>query len=115
MVNMIEVYIFIGLVYYYCYFLTRFPFADLYITRSIQKEVPFVWNDDNGESFQKLRTLLTSAPILTFLIECNNFFICCDALQSALGIVLMQDKNMISYSTRQLKLYEKNYPSQNLE
>ncbi|WMV59135.1 hypothetical protein MTR67_052520, partial [Solanum verrucosum] len=32
-----------------------------------------------------------------------------------MGVVLMQDKNVIAYASRQLKVHEKNYPTHNLE
>ncbi|KAK8518018.1 hypothetical protein V6N12_033010 [Hibiscus sabdariffa] len=39
----------------------------------------------------------------------------CDASHSGLGCVLMQGENVIAYASRQLKPYELNYPTHDLE
>ncbi len=38
-----------------------------------------------------------------------------DASHNGLAYVLMQDRNFIAYASRQLKPYEKNYPTHDLE
>ena len=38
-----------------------------------------------------------------------------DASHQGLGCVLMQDKRVVAYASRQLKNYEKNYPTHDLE
>ena len=68
-----------------------------------------------NESFQKLKTLLTTAPILTLPVKGKNFIVYCDAAYSSLGAVLMQEKNVIAYASRQLKVHERNYPTHDLE
>ncbi|WMV54984.1 hypothetical protein MTR67_048369 [Solanum verrucosum] len=67
------------------------------------------------ESFQNLKTLLTTALILALPIEGKDFIVYCDASHSGLGVVLMQDKNVIAYASRQLKVHERNYPTHDLE
>lgn len=50
------------------------------LTRLTQKNVAFQWSDECEESFQKLKALLTSAPILTLPVEgevnSNYDFVC---------------------------------------
>jgi hypothetical protein len=41
------------------------------------------------------------------------FLVYCDASYTGLGCVLMQE--VVAYSSRQLKVYEKNYPTHDLE
>ncbi|XP_059281380.1 uncharacterized protein LOC132035078 [Lycium ferocissimum] len=53
------------------------------------KEVLFQWIDECEESFQKLKTLLTSAPILALLVEGKDFVVYCDASRSGLGAMLI--------------------------
>ena len=67
------------------------------------------------ESFQKLKTLLTTAPILILPVEEKSFIVYCDASYSSLGAVLMQERNLIAYASRQLKVHERNYPTHDLE
>ena len=51
----------------------------------------FQWSDECEQSFQKLKTLLTSAPVLTLLEEGVDFTVYCDASGVGLGGVLMQN------------------------
>ena len=44
-----------------------------------------------------------------------NFIGYCDASYSGLDAVLMQEKNVIAYASRQLKVHERNNPSHDLE
>ena len=84
------------------------------MTNLTKQSVPFVWSDEREESFQKLKTLLTTAPILTLPLEGKNFIIYCDTSYSGLGAVLMQEINIIPYALRQLKVHERNYPTHDL-
>ena len=58
---------------------------------------------------------MTTALILTLPVEGRNFIVYCDASYSGLGAVLMQEKNVIAYASRQLKVHEHNYPTHDLE
>ncbi|XP_069145911.1 uncharacterized protein [Solanum lycopersicum] len=81
------------------------PYLDLFVIIFFDDilNVPFVWTDECEESFQKLKTLLTTALILTMPVEGKNFIVYCDAPYSGSGAVLMQEKNVIAYASRQLK------------
>ena len=59
--------------------------------------------------------MLTTASILTLPVEGKNFIVYCDASSSGLGAVLMQEKNVIAYASRQLKVHERNYSTHDLE
>ena len=48
-------------------------------------------------------------------MEGKDFIVYCDASHSGLGVVLMQDKNLIAYVSRHLKVDERNYPTHDLE
>ncbi|KAH0689229.1 hypothetical protein KY289_016587 [Solanum tuberosum] len=74
------------------------------LTNLTKKEIPFEWAEKCEERFQKLKTLLTTAPILALPVEGKDFIVYCDAFHSGLGAVLMQDKNVIAYASCQLKL-----------
>lgn len=63
----------------------------------------------------KSSSLLTTAPILAFEVKGKDFIMFSDASHFFLGVVLMQDGNVIVYASRKLKPHEKNYPTQHLE
>nr|GEV17698.1 retrotransposable element Tf2 [Tanacetum cinerariifolium] len=65
--------------------------------------------------FQLLKEKLCSAPILALPEGAVNFIIYCDASHKGLGVVLMQNKKVIAYASRQLKIHEKNYTTHDLE
>ncbi|WMV42584.1 hypothetical protein MTR67_035969, partial [Solanum verrucosum] len=79
------------------------------------KEVPFKWTEKCKEGFQELKTLLITTPILALSVEGKDFIVYCDSSHPNLGVVLMQDKNVIDYASRQLKVHEQNYPTYDLE
>ncbi|GJS06482.1 putative reverse transcriptase domain-containing protein [Tanacetum coccineum] len=45
----------------------------------------------------------------------EKFIVYCDASHKGLGVVLMQNKKVIAYASRQLKIHEKNYTTLDLE
>ena len=59
--------------------------------------------------------VLTSAPILTIPSGSEGFVVYTDASRKGLGCVLMQEGRVIAYASRQLKTYEVNYPTHDLE
>ncbi|XP_055822091.1 uncharacterized protein LOC129890593 [Solanum dulcamara] len=113
--NISEVRSFIGLASYYRRFVKGFSSIASQLTNLTKQKVPFVWSDECEKSFLKLKTLLTTAPILALPVEGKNFIVYCDASYSGLGAVLMQEKKVIAYASRQLKVHERNYPTHDLE
>lgn len=79
-----EVRNFVGLASYYHRFVMNFASISTHLPRLTQKEVPFVWLDQCKESFQMVKTLLTTTPILSLPFENKDFIFFCDA--SHLGL-----------------------------
>jgi hypothetical protein len=67
------------------------------------------------ESFETLKKKLTTTLVLILPDVHKPFSVYCDALYTGLGCVLMQEGGVVAYSSRQLKIHEKNYPTHNLE
>ncbi|GKA73868.1 putative reverse transcriptase domain-containing protein [Tanacetum coccineum] len=55
------------------------------------------------------------APILALPQGAEDFIVYCDASHKGLGAVLMQNEKVIAYASRQLKIHEKNYTTDDLE
>ena len=70
-----------------------------------------MWKEECEKSFQRLITAL----VLTIPSGTGGFVIYSDASQKGLGCVLMQNGKVVAYAFRQLKNYEKNYPTYKLE
>ncbi|GJV03764.1 putative reverse transcriptase domain-containing protein [Tanacetum coccineum] len=65
------------------------------------------------EGFSKIAKLI--APILALPEGSENFIVYCDASHKGLSAVLMQKEKVIAYASCQLKIYEKNYTTHDLE
>ncbi|KAG8495695.1 hypothetical protein CXB51_013504 [Gossypium anomalum] len=80
-----------------------------------EKDVKFEWTDECQQSFNRLKDLLTKAPVLVQPEPGKEFVIYSDASLNGLGCVLMQEGKVIAYASRQLKPHERNYPVHDLE
>jgi len=85
------------------------------MTELLKKGVKFYWSNHCEEAFRKLKTFLTSAPILAQPDTTKPFDVYCDASVTGLGCVLMQENRVIAYASRSLKQHEENYPTHDLE
>ncbi|RVW59896.1 Transposon Ty3-G Gag-Pol polyprotein [Vitis vinifera] len=110
-----EIRSFLGPAGYYRRFIEGFSKIALPLTKLTQKGVKFEWSDDCECSFQELKNRLVSAPILTIPSGSGGFVVYSDASYQGLGCVLMQHGRVVAYASRQLKPYERNYPTHDLE
>lgn len=62
-----------------------------------------------------MKKRLTSTPVLIFPNPKQCFVVYYDASLMGLGGVLMQNRQVVAYASRQLKVHEKNYPTHDLE
>ena len=106
---------FVGLAGYYRRFIEGFSKIVGPMTRLTRKDQSFSWTDKCEESFQELKQRLTSALVLVILNVSKPFEVYCDASYLGLNCVLMQEKNVVAYDSRQLKVHKKNYPTHDLE
>ena len=110
-----EVRSFLGLAGYYRRFIQNFSRIALPLTKLTRKGSPFKWTDQCEASFQELKTRLTTPPVLIIPDPTGHFEVYSDASKKGLGCVLMQDKRVIAYASRQLRPHEGNYPTHDLE
>ncbi|GJR40524.1 retrotransposon protein, putative, ty3-gypsy subclass [Tanacetum coccineum] len=67
------------------------------------------------KSFEELKRRLVSSLVLTIPSGIGGYQIYSDASKKGLVCVLMQHGKVIAYASRQLKPYEENYPTHDLE
>src|SRR3954464_3608131 len=106
---------FLGLASYCRRFVENFSKVAKPLTELLKKDKKFQWTPKCEESFQELKRRLTSAPVLAPLDTKKNFEIFCDASRQGLGCILMQDRHVVAYDSRQLRPHEENYPTHDLE
>ena len=85
------------------------------MTSLMKKECKFAWTPECEKAFQTLKERLTTAPILALPDENEQYEVYSDASKFGLGCVLMKNRKVIAYASRQLKPYEVNYPTHDLE
>ncbi|XP_070043280.1 uncharacterized protein [Nicotiana tomentosiformis] len=110
-----EIRSFLGLAGYYRLFVEGFSSISSPLNKLTQTGAPFRWSDECEESFQKLKTVLTTAPVLVLPSALSSYTVYCDASRIGIGYVLMQESRVIAYASHQLKTHEKNYPVHDLE
>nr|GEZ53401.1 retrotransposon protein, putative, Ty3-gypsy subclass [Tanacetum cinerariifolium] len=110
-----EIRSFLGLAGYYRRFVEGFSCLSLPLTKLMRKGEKFVWDEEQEKSFEELKKILVSAPILTLPSGSGGFQTYSDASKKGLVCVLMQHGKVIAYASRQLKPYEANYPTHDLE
>ena len=106
---------FLGLAGYYRRFIPNFSQLSKPITNLLKNDVKFKWDKHCEEAFQKLKNLLTTAPVLAQPDIAKSFDVYCDASGTGLGCVLMQEGRVIAYASRQLRKHEEHYPTHDLE
>jgi hypothetical protein len=78
-------------------------------------KVEFKWTQKCQEAFEVLKEKLTTTHVLVLPDVHKPFSVYCDACYTDLGCVLMQEGRVVAYSSRQLKVHEKNYPIHDLD
>ena len=104
--NVTKVRSFLGLASYYRIFVQGFLVITSSLTRLLQKGVKFEWDDKCQFSFERLKEILVEAPMLIQPTSGRDYTMYSDASRIGLGCVLMQDKKVVAYASRQLKPHE---------
>jgi hypothetical protein len=113
--NVTEMRSFMGLAGYYKRFIELFLKIAHPITSLQRKGVKFQWTLDHEKSFQHLKQILKSAPILRIADPNEYFIVCTYACNEGIGVFLSQNGFVICYESRKLKEHERNYATHDLE
>jgi hypothetical protein len=107
--------VFLGLASYYRRIVEGFSKLFGPLIALTRKNACFLWTDECEQSFQELKRQLVITPVLTLPSKSYGFVIYSDASRKGLGCVLMQNGKVVVYASRQLKSYELNYLTHDLE
>ena len=113
--NVIEVRSFLGLGGYYRIFVRGFSVIVSPLIKLLRKGIKFEWTDKCHNSFEQLKGMLVEAPVLTQPTSRKEYILYSDASCIGFGCVLMQDRKVMAYASRQLKPHEQNYSIHDLE
>nr|XP_027187105.1 uncharacterized protein LOC113784975 [Cicer arietinum] len=110
-----EIRSFLGLVGYYRRFIEGFAKIVAPLTHFTKKNQIYVWTEVCEKSFQLMKEKQTTSPVLLLPQPEEPYEVYYDASYQGLGCVLMQNKRVVAYASRKLKVHEKNYPTHDLE
>ena len=113
--NLADIRSFMGLAGYYRRFIEGFSKISFPITSLQKKGKPFKWTNECQNSFEKLKQLLTIAPVLKVADPSKHYVVCTDANKEGVGAVLTQEGKVIAYESRKLSEHEQKYSSYDLE
>ncbi|XP_028299789.1 uncharacterized protein LOC114461699 [Gouania willdenowi] len=111
--NVSEVRQFVGLASYYRRFVENFATIARPLHELTQKYARFHWTPECQEAFDRLKKMLTSAPVLGYPLDDGDFFLDTDASDWGIGAVLSQvqgeEERVLAYGSRRLSATEQNY------
>ena len=104
---------FLGICSYYRRFIKDFSAIARPMVKLTEKDVPFVWTEEQQKAFDTLKDKLTSSPILGYPESEGYFILDTDACDVGIGAVLSQVQNgverVISFASRTLNKAERRY------
>ncbi len=104
---------FIGTCCYYRRYILNFATIARPLHKLTEKTSPFVWTSECQDSFDRLKTALTTAPVLGYPNTTDPFILDSDASAFAIGAVLSQiqegKERVIAYFSRTLNKSERDY------
>ena len=111
--NLTQLRSFVGLCAYYRRFVPNFSSLCKPLFKLTEKGEPFFWGGPQQHAMDKMKELLTTAPILGYPRTGDPFILDCDASNFGLGAVLSQVQNdqekVIAYASQSLSKAQRNY------
>lgn len=105
---------FLGLAGWYRRFVANFSAIVFPITEVLSTKRKFCWTPEAQNSFELIKTLLTSAPVLSNPDFSKKFYLQCDASDFGIGAVLVQfdddgNEKPIAFMSKKLNSAQRNY------
>lgn len=114
--NLKQVRGFLGLAGWYRRFIENFSSVVFPISETLSTKKKFVWTPEAEIAFNKIKDLLTSAPILSNPDFEKKFFVQCDASDYGIGAVLVQlnekgEEKPVAFMSKKIKFSSKELQS----
>ena len=104
---------FLGLCNYYRQFVLNCSEVASPLSKLTQKNVEFIWSTECQSAFEKLKSALCNAPVLSHPLPNTQFILDTDASNVGIGAVLSQiydgKERVISYSSKKLDKHQQRY------
>ena len=99
----------VGMVKYLSKFLQHLSTVSEPLRRLTHKDQPFIWEQEQEDSFQRIKEMVSQAPILRYYDSTQPLEGQGDASSTGLGFTLMQNGQPVTFSSRALTSAERNY------
>lgn len=99
----------LGMVQYLSKFLPKLSDVTEPLRRLTDKGAEWLWSKQHENAWKTVKSLMTSAPVLAYFDEKKEVTIQCDASDSGLGAVLLQEGRPIAFSSRAMTKTEQRY------
>ena len=99
----------LGTINYLAKFIPNMSTVTHPIRELLKNDVMFCWKKSHKEAFDKIKSILSVEPVLTYYDVAKPVTISCDASQSGLGALLLQDAKPVAYASRALTDAETRY------
>ena len=93
---------FLGMTTYLAKFIPNYSQVSAPLKILLEKSTEWHWAAEQEASFQKLKNLITNAPVLKFFDPKKPTSISVDASSKGMGAVLLQDEGPIAYASKSL-------------
>ena len=99
----------LGFVNYLSRYLPKLAEVVAPLRQLTEKATPFYWKTQQEQALEKVKTLVTTAPVLKFYNVHEEVTIQCDASEKGLGATLMQNGYPVAFVSRALNSTEQAY------
>ena len=100
---------FLGMTTYLAKFIPNYSQVAAPLRILLEKSTEWHWEREQEDSFQQLKKLITSTPVLKFFDPQKPTTLSVDASSRGLGAVLLQNEGPIAYASKSLTSCQQNY------
>lgn len=100
---------FMGMVNYLSSFIPNLSKENSLLRTLLSKKVEWSWTEHHEAEFNKIKKLISSAPVLSYFDPNKDITMSVDASKDALGAVILHDKQPIAYASASLTKCQQNY------
>ncbi|XP_060084332.1 uncharacterized protein K02A2.6-like [Ylistrum balloti] len=104
-----ELQTFLGFVQYMAKFIPNMSEISAPLRGLLKKEVEWCGEQTQEESFQKLKSMVTQAPVLKYYDPKKELTLTVDASSKGLGAAILQEGHPIAYASRAMTSAQQNY------